>query len=235
MGYTPSWKDSLKKAEEAIGKTEDFYARDDPMTEIDKVRGTEHAYYDEKVFKEAEEALAKVEEEGRSGHMSFDTEGLIEWIKTHGNKGIVNKRDGSPMTDEEAIKVLEDDLARGRTEVSNCPNANPDGSCPSHNEPDEEPAKGEEEAPLDAKAVKSALNNALVDATNLVQGIETYLGDLENLDYEDIDNAIEVVNNILQTLKDAKEMGFATDGEVKPKPIEQSPSQPTEEPKKGEA
>jgi hypothetical protein len=66
-----SWNETLKKSEEAMKKVEDFYTRDEPMTEIDKVRGVEHAYYDEKAMKEAEECLSKLEacmeEEGRRG------------------------------------------------------------------------------------------------------------------------------------------------------------------------
>lgn len=134
----------MEKAEEDISKAEEFYARDDPLTGIDEVRGVEHAYY------EAEKLLQKAE-----GCVGMDDECL--------SKG-----------EEETNGLM----------------------------------RPEEEAPLDATMVKGVLKDALVDATNLVQGIEKFLGDLDELEETDIDNAVEVVNNILWTLRDVKDMGF---------------------------
>lgn len=63
------WNALLQKTEEKITKLENFYnISDDSMTEIDKVRGVEHAYYEgEKEMKEAEEMISRMEEEGQAG------------------------------------------------------------------------------------------------------------------------------------------------------------------------
>lgn len=59
------WNALLQKTEEKITKLENFYDSQDPLTEIDKVRGVEHAYYDEqKEMQEAEEMISRMEEEG---------------------------------------------------------------------------------------------------------------------------------------------------------------------------
>jgi hypothetical protein len=106
----------------------------------------------------------------------------------------------------------------------------------------------EEEAPLDASAVKQSLNDALEEAANLVSGIEGFMTDIEELDMDDIDETVEVVNSILQALKDAKQMGFPSPTDS-PKPqtkkptttppdLEKEPEEPKEkdkEPEKGEA
>jgi hypothetical protein len=52
------WNALLQKAEEGITKFEEFYTRDEPMTGIEEMRGTEHAYYE----KELEEMGKLLEE-----------------------------------------------------------------------------------------------------------------------------------------------------------------------------
>ena len=103
----------------------------------------------------------------------------------------------------------------------------------------------EEEAPLDASAVKQSLNDALEEASNLMSGIEGFMTDIEELDMDDIDETVEVVNNILQALKDAKQMGFPSPTDSpkpqtkKPTPtppdLEKEPEPKEKEPEKGEA
>jgi len=66
--------------------------------------------------------------------------------------------------------------------------------------------------------------------------------DIEELDMDDIDETVEVVNSILQALKDAKQMGFPSPTDSpepqtkKPTPTPEKEPKPKEkEPEKGEA
>jgi hypothetical protein len=190
----------LQKAEEAVKKVEDFYSRDDPMTEIDKVRGVEHAYYDEKAMKEAEEALAEAEK--------GEEYSCIECTNHYDGKGHYDDVGEGPFCD----RCFE--LLTGTTGP-----------------------KGEEEVtPLDAGAVKHALDKAFVDASDLVKGIEEFVKDVETLDMDKIDAAIELLNNISQTLKDAKAMGYPVGDLAEPEPSSDILSEPrAKEPEKGEA
>jgi hypothetical protein len=200
---------SLQKAEEAVKKAEDFYSRDDPMTEIDKVRGVEHAYYDEKVFKEAEEAIAKLEEEARfpcptcKKPLPTDPEKRTHHVSQHGAET--------------------GDFATKRTPFT---------------APEDIPMREEEVTPLDAGMVKQALDKAFVDASDLVKGIEEFVKDVETLDMSKIDSAIELINNISETLKDAKEMGYPIEEDSGSYGVETwtpRAGRGEEEPKKGEA
>lgn len=55
------WNALLQKTEEKITKLENFYDSNDPLTEIDKVRGVEHAYY-EKEMQECDQLMTSLEE-----------------------------------------------------------------------------------------------------------------------------------------------------------------------------
>jgi NADH dehydrogenase/NADH:ubiquinone oxidoreductase subunit G len=62
MGYKIDWAALLELAEEVIKKGEEIPTGDENLTEIDKVRGVEHAYYEmleqtEKILQEAEAEL----------------------------------------------------------------------------------------------------------------------------------------------------------------------------------
>jgi len=268
MSYKISWPALLQKAEEEVSKVEEYYSRDTPMTEIEKQRGTEMAYYEK-----AEEAVSQLEE-------------CLKGESKGSQSPIYGAKDAPPDIPEEKMSPRARELyhkfpphEEDETERRPCPYPNCKQTLPSDPEarshhisqhmaetgdyatkrtpftaPEDIPEyKGEEEeAPLDAKMVKDVLNNALVDATNLVQGIETYLETIEDLDMDDIDAAVEVVNNILEALKDAKAMGFPTPEEPVEEPsgepihlgspydvakalTSETPSKPTELPEKGEA
>ncbi len=300
-----SWNETLKKSEEAMKKVEDFYTRDEPMTEIDKVRGVEHAYYDEKAMKEAEECLSKLEacmeEEGRRGGDTgspihgatnappdYPVERMtprarelynkFKDIKTEeGSDGYVSQEClelDHPACDVETGCTCEcHDSEHGWTKGQEKGEEEARMPCPkcgrklpldpekrtrhiTQHQADEGEFKPkptelsdpeyvpneEEEAPLDASAVKQSLNDALEEAANLVSGIEGFMTDIEELDMDDIDETVEVVNSILQALKDAKQMGFPSPTDSpepqtkKPTPTPEKEPKPKEkEPEKGEA
>lgn len=266
MSYKISWPALLQKAEAEISKVEEYYGRDTPMTEIEKMRGTEMAYYEK-----AEEAVSQLEE-------------CLKEESKGSQSPIYGAKDAPPDVPEEKMSPRARELYHKFPPHEEDETDHPCPVCghklPSDPEerthhvsqhqaetgiyatkrtpftaPEDIPEyKGEEEeAPLDAKMVKDVLNNALVDATNLVQGIEQYLATIEDLDMDDIDAAVEVVNNILEALKDAKAMGFPTpEEEPVTEPSDEpihlgspydvaraitspTPSHPTELPEKGEA
>jgi CRISPR/Cas system-associated protein Cas10 (large subunit of type III CRISPR-Cas system) len=242
MSYKISWPALLQKAEEEVSKAEEYYGRDTPMTEIEKVRGTEMAYYEK-----AEDALRRAEECLTPNSKVSPTE-PIEVSRSEDEEADypcpVCGRKLPSDPEERTHHVSQHQAETGDFATKRTPFTAPE-DIPEY--------KGEEEeAPLDAKMVKDVLNNALLNATNLVQGIENYLDAIEDLDYEDIDNAVEVVNQILQSLKDAQAMGFSAPEEAVEAPPEESihlgsprdvfravtsptPSHPTELPDKGEA
>jgi hypothetical protein len=281
MSYKLSWPALLQKAEEDVSKAEEFYSRDDPMTEIDKVRGTEMAYYEkaEDALRKAEECLtpnSKVSptepievsrsEDEESGHpcpvcgnkLPSDPEKRSHHVSQHQAETGEFATKRTPFTAPEDIPMREEEgkcvcgHVEGYHQEDGChaPTSYFPGAADCPCKTYQEASKGEEEAPLDAKMVKSVLTDALTDATNLVQGIESYLATIEDLDFEDIDSAIEVVNSIMTALKEAKEMGFPTPEETVEEPPEETihmaspreymrsltsptPSEPT--PEKGEA
>jgi hypothetical protein len=248
MSYKLSWPALLQKTEEEVSKAEEFYSRDDPMTEIDKVRGTEMAYYEK-----AEDAIRKLEE-GLTPNSKVSPTEPIEVSRSEdegkarvpSQSPIQGAHDAPPDISEERMSPRARDLyhkfpSHGEEEdkVGTCPrcgsavvaegmmpgvckgcgNSYMDCTCQK---------KGEEEEvkPIDASSVKDALDEAMTNASNLITGVEGFMEDIEGLDMDDIDDTIEVVNNIFQALKDAKEIGFPSSPDS-PKPQTKKPTKPT--------
>lgn len=229
------WNALLQKAEEEVMKCEEYVITDQPLTGIEELRGVEHAYYEaQKVLEEAESALgntkvsptkpqvvSRQESEEESEPHAMWQRGRVPSGQEH-----ALERMGGP----EALGAPEPELTppttnpkKGKGEeqtmysCEKCGKAmNPvermggpiclDCARKAHRAVVE--GKGEEAPPLDSKAVKDALKNALTDASDFIAGIEEFLADVDNLDMEKIDEAIELVSNIRQTLQDAREMGY---------------------------
>jgi len=69
----------------------------------------------------------------KHGHMGIIKAALIEDIRGGMVQPDSLEYDGVPfLSKSEAIKALQHDT---RTIISTCPSPNPDGSCPSHEEP----------------------------------------------------------------------------------------------------
>jgi hypothetical protein len=193
-GYKIDWSALLETADDIITKCEEFYGRDEPMTGIEELRGVEHAYY-ESLAEDTDKILRECEEE------CFP----------------INTK----VTPTEPIELHEEEEAKttGKSPVQGATQAPPDYPYEKMTPRAQDlynkfkDAPKEEEAPIDAASVKEALQQAITDATSLLQGLEEFVGKIESLNLKDIDNALNEAETVMTMIRYAKD-GFGVDPET---------------------
>ena len=77
--------------------------------------------------------MSKTQTKGIYGHLSIGLTFLKAMIEENGNHGYIVAEDGRPVSDEDALRMIDDDLAHGKTFITpNCPTPKANGACPTH-------------------------------------------------------------------------------------------------------
>jgi hypothetical protein len=222
-GYKIDWSALLETADDIITKCEEFYGRDEPMTGIEELRGVEHAYY-ESLAEDTDKILRECEEECFPINTKVTPTKPIELGQKQEEELCHCDRYREPHDPRsspncEKFSKSEEAKTTGKSPVQGATQAPPDYPYEKMTPRAQDlynkfkDAPKEEEAPIDAASVKEALQQAITDATSLLQGLEEFVGKIESLDLKDIDNALDEAETVMTMIRYAKD-GFGVDPET---------------------